>query len=281
MDNIESRDPNNSVLKPWYAKLRDYNARDVEDLCTEFRAIEERGVKAQKLEHIWEPSPFPIELPAAERSGRSDEPTFVPHPWLPRPDWLLGDVPNQPGEVRFAKDWRERGDKQILIVPISREQAEERHRNVEGYVLAARLTNGLLFLLKWRGEDRNHPDRLAHPDRDHSMDTTHLVFELYGRHLAARTFLLGTEGRGGTLLLKHVHVSRHPGRKMVWAWGVYPDTLNEHVSDYRGKHADHTRSVTDQEIEQLKFATPQFGEFEIPVQLMLKQLRAKGYGELT
>lgn len=39
--------------------------------------------------------------------------------------------------------------------------------------------------------------------------------------------------------------------------------------------------MTDQEIEQVKFATPQFGEFEIPVQLMLKQLRAKGYGELT
>ena len=281
VENLESRNPNNPHFKPWYAKLRDYNARDVEDLCTEFRAIEERAVKTNKLEHIWEPSPFPIELPAAERRERSDEPTFVPHPWLPRPDWLLGDVPNQPGEVRFAKDWRERGDKQVLIVPISREQAEERHRNVEGYVLAARLTNGLLFLLRWGGEDRNHPDRLAHPDRDPARYMSQLFFELYGRHFFARTFLLAAEVLGGMPLLNSVDVARAPSRETVWSWTLHPDVLRENVSDYRGNPTEHRKSVTDQEIEQLKFATPQFGEFEIPVQLMLKQLRAKGYGELT
>jgi len=281
VDNLESRDPNNPHFKPCYAKLRDYNARDVEDLCTEFRAIEQRAVKVDKLEHIWEPSPFPIELPVAERRERSDEPTFVPHPWRPRPDWLLGDVPSQPGEVRFAKDWRERGDKQVLIVPISREQAEERHRNVEGYVLAARLTNGLLFLLRWSGQDRNHPDRLAHPDRDPATYASHDFFELYGRHFAARTFVFPSNEVGGTRLLKHVSVELHPSRETVWSWLLYPDTLSERVSDDRGNRTDHRKSVTDQEIEQLKFATPQFGEFEIPVQLMLTQLRAKGYGELT
>jgi hypothetical protein len=152
---------------------------------------------------------------------------------------------------------------------------------VEGYVLAARLTNGLLFLLQWGGEDRNHPDRLAHPDRDPEIYMSQFFFELYGRHLAARTFLLPTEGLSGTLLLSSVDVSQHPSRESVWSWGVYTDTLTEErVIDYRANRTDR-KSVTDDEIEQLKFATPQFGEFEIPVQLMLKQLRAKGYGEFA
>ena len=281
MDNIESRNPTNPQLKPWYAKLRAFIARDVEDLCVHFRAKEAEAAKSLKLDRFWEPSPFPVELPAAERKARSDEPVFVPRPWIARPDWLLGDVPEQPGEVRFAKDWDLRGDKQVLIVPLSREQAEERHRNVEGYVLAARLTNGLLVLFRWDGEDRNHPDRLKPNDRDPANYAMRHIFELYGRHCSCRTSLFRSEMVSGTVLLDGVSVMRHQDETWGWYWSLRADEAKELIIDSRGDNARRSRIVTEEEIEQLKFAAPKFGEFETLAQLVLKQLRTKGFGELT
>lgn len=279
VDELESHDPNNSHFKPWYAKLREYGARDVEDLCAEFRAIEEKSVKAEKLEGFWEPSPFPIELPA-ERKFQSDEPIFVPQPWIARPHWLLADIPERPGEVQFAKDWRERGDKHALIVPISREQAEDRHRNGESYVLSARLKDGLLVLLRWIGDDRNNPDRIEHD----FVDSGWYILGLYGQQFFAQTISFMHTNVGGMTLLKGVRVERFPDRTLVWNWSLYRDKfdqLNESISDLRGDHADHARRVTDEETEKLKFPTPKFGEFEGPVRLMRDQLRHKGYGEIT
>lgn len=281
VNHIESRDPNNFQWKPWYKKLRAYVARDPEDLCAEFRADEARGVKELKLERHWEPSPFPIELAAADRKERSDEPTLVPAPWIARPQWLLGAVPERPGEVQFAKDWRERQDKQVLIVPLSREQAEERHRNVEGYVLSARLTNGLLVLLRWDGEDCNHPDRLEQPDRDPASYASYVFLNLYGRHFFVRTLLSIPKDVGGKMLLHDLSVYRHPGWTSVWGWTLYDRKQQEVVYDHRSGDARHSRSVTEDEIARLRFAAPKFGEFEAPVRLMLSQLRSKGYGEIA
>jgi len=87
---------------------RDLLARDIKEVCAEFHEREAKAVKAMKLQSIWEPSPFPVELPAAQRNSRTAEPLFVPEPWLPRPPGLWLDVPEVPGEVRFAKTWRHR-----------------------------------------------------------------------------------------------------------------------------------------------------------------------------
>jgi hypothetical protein len=145
----------NLVRKQW-----ERVSGDIESVCAEFHAKEAETIKELKLEHIWEPSPFPVELPVAERASRSAEPPFSTTPWVSRPSWLLQEVPEQPGEVRFAKQIHQRHGRVILQMPLTRQQAEERHREREHYALAVRLADGLLyttrFLSLW---DRNDPDR--------------------------------------------------------------------------------------------------------------------------
>jgi hypothetical protein len=113
---------------------------DIEALCTEFHAKEAETARALKLEHVWEPSPFPVELPSAERAGRTAEPIFSVTPWVGRPSWLFGEAPEQPGEVRYAKAALYRNGRVLLLVPLTYEQAEQRHRDLEDYVLAVRPT---------------------------------------------------------------------------------------------------------------------------------------------
>ena len=60
-------------------------------------------VRALKLKEIWEPSPFPAELPPMERAAKSADPMFTPTPWLDFPDTWHQDPPETPGEVRYAQ----------------------------------------------------------------------------------------------------------------------------------------------------------------------------------
>jgi hypothetical protein len=108
-----------------------------------------KRVKELKIEDIWEPSPFPIELPAAERR-QSDEALFSTTPWIAERPSPLMDLPAVPGEVRFAIDFGRRNGL-TLIAPLTRQEAEERHRRFEKYVLAVRLGSGLDFVGFQRG----------------------------------------------------------------------------------------------------------------------------------
>src|ERR1051325_4769361 len=88
-------------------------------------------------------------------------------PWPSCPQWLLGAPPQEIGDVRFAKGLVRRNGQLILVVPLSRQEAEERHRDVEDYVFATRLPNGLLVLLEWGGLDRNDPQRSGYSMRSY------------------------------------------------------------------------------------------------------------------
>jgi hypothetical protein len=98
-----------------------------------------RGDQALKLEHVWEPAPFPVELPPDQRAVGTAEPPFAAKPWPQRPPWLWQEVPQQPGEVRYAKNWLERGGDVLLLVALTKAECEERHRENETYVVAERL----------------------------------------------------------------------------------------------------------------------------------------------
>ena len=135
---------------------------DVDGLCAKLHAQEAELVKAWKLENIWEPSPFPVELPVAERVSRSADPAFSTTPWIAPPSWLWQKLPTEPGEVRFAKKVLRRGGDIILTAALSREEAEERHRALEDYVMVARLADGFLLLIGLSGWDRNDPEALNH-----------------------------------------------------------------------------------------------------------------------
>jgi hypothetical protein len=108
VDKMERSDPESRYWPHWAKEQREFLARDTEAICSEFHAKEDKLAKASKLGDVWEPTPFPVELPQSERTSQLADPLFRPTPWIPRPPELFGDPPEMPGEVRFAKDWLRR-----------------------------------------------------------------------------------------------------------------------------------------------------------------------------
>src|SRR5262245_13140329 len=97
IDKMEHRKLGNPYREHWAKEQRAFLARDIGDVCAESHATEAKIIKAMKLEHIWEPSPFPVELPPAQRP-RSAEPFFPATPWITRSPSLLQDVPQCQGD---------------------------------------------------------------------------------------------------------------------------------------------------------------------------------------
>ena len=72
-------------------------------LCERLRRREVETIKAMKLDHLWESSPFPVELPAAERA-KAAEPSFSVLPWLTDTgSTLMRSAPDHAGETIFAR----------------------------------------------------------------------------------------------------------------------------------------------------------------------------------
>lgn len=275
---IESRSPDDLQWQPWYEAQRNLLNEDIGDVCARYHAREAQTVRELKLESIWEPSPFPIEVPAARRKQRSDEPLFIPKPWPARPQWMLGNLPEQAGDVRFAKDLLDRDGRSLLVAPLTREQAAARHREVEGYVLAARLSGELLLLLRWPGLDRHDPQRVGYPIAKYSISPD-LV--LHGTNFLVRASFIGYAIEG-MLLLYSVYVDRRGTGRQIWGWSFDRRQLEEVIRDERGDNQQISyRPLTDDEIDELTLPLPDFCEFGTLVEIVLNKLRSAGYGEIT
>ena len=149
IDRCEAQTRNNGVL----ANLDRDNQRalldrDAASLGAEFRSEEEKIARVHRLGDAWEPSPFPIEVPEAERAQRCDEPPFPAQPWIAPPPGLVNAPPTQPGEVRFASKSLRRQGGLVLVVALTREEAEERHRTRQDYVLAMRRPDESLLVVR-------------------------------------------------------------------------------------------------------------------------------------
>ena len=103
VETIERDDNTNSYAKNQLREQWERVSGNIETVCAEFHAKEAATIKTLKLERFWEPSPFPCELPMAERASRSAEPAFPILPWINRPEWLLAEAPEQPGQIRSAR----------------------------------------------------------------------------------------------------------------------------------------------------------------------------------
>jgi hypothetical protein len=261
----------NDYFKGWVQSQREFLARDIGEVCAQVHAQEAETVKALGLESIWEPSPFPVEVPRSERKSRTDESEFVPEPWLPRPQWLFQELPQAPGDIRFAKDWLLRGGKPVLVAALSREEAEDRHRNGEEYLLAARLPNGLLLLLRHEGRDRLRPN-----DRGGFWVFT---LELHGLNFSALAYSLRVVD--GFAEVNMVYVFTRNPRRQIWRWLLDRQTASVFINDCRADESSYSKKLTDGETEQLRCPKPRFGEFDAPAQIVLGILRTGGYGEIT
>jgi hypothetical protein len=269
---IENRDP--KYWAGWAEANRAFLAQDIAAICASFHAREATAARALKIEHIWEPSPFPVELAIAERVARSGEPLFVPKPWIPRPAGLLQEMPEQVGDVRYAKDWLRRNDRKILVATLSREQAEDRHRNSEPYVLAARLSGGAAVLLCRDGEERESPSRF--PGYDSRGD---LRIELHGLDSVVEAKFYEAMDDDGTLESCSIEVFKHSIRGSLWHWSFGRREGEEWIHDHRGGRLVTRNKLTSADAGRLKCPKPDFGEFDTQVAMVLAVLRSRGYGE--
>jgi hypothetical protein len=283
VNDVERRHPDDRVWKPLYPFLRELFQKDIDELCATFHAEEARVVKALKLERVWEPSPFPIEVPAAERKHRCNEPLFHPEPWIARPSGLIQVMPEHPGDICFAKErliFRER-DNPLPIGQLTREQAEERHRNAEDYVLATRLLDGVGVLLERQGKDRNDPDRVKY-QLDPAIYASGYRIELYGKQLVTQAEFSRNRDAGGILELSSINVRERATRRSIWSWGAYRHSNEISIYDYRsGKEARTTRPLTDADWDQARIPMPEFGEVDAFVQVVRSLARSEGYGEIS
>lgn len=135
---------------PYYLEMRalfDSFTRDAAAFCAQCHAREATVAKELKLDGIWEPSLFPVELPATEQR-QAAEALFSTTPWITQRPSPLMDLPAASGEVRFAIDVGRRDGRLVLIAPLTRQEAEERHQRSEKYALAVQLDGGLDFVVR-------------------------------------------------------------------------------------------------------------------------------------
>ena len=280
VDEIERDDRINGYAKNLVREQWTRVSGDLEAVCAEFHAKEAATIKALKFEHFWEPSPFPCELPAAERISRSAEPTFLMLPWIDRPEWLLAEAPEQPGQMRFAKEIHLRGDRVILQVPLAREEAEDRHRERERYAVAMRLPDGLLFTTRfftlW---DRNDPDRYDHPPERRRWPEPQV--ELHGPSFVVWVSAWPMREDDGTLHFTSIEVRDRVHGSL---WHYRPDVEEgiKRLHDQRtGEEVFSNTPLDPVELDLLTFPRPPFGEYSDLIERIRSLLRHCGYGDLA
>lgn len=138
-------------------KLRGDLDRDIADMCADHHRREADMASVLKLKAIWEPTPFPVELPKASRAARTDEAPFPLAPWAPLPDDLYGALPEELDVPVFSKRLQDQGDAFIRLVPLSREDAEQRHEAHDRYCMVVRLSPANLLTIHYGVWDQANP----------------------------------------------------------------------------------------------------------------------------
>lgn len=271
---VESDDGYDDDDKKQLRERWDLLSGDIETVCAEFHAKEATLIKTMQLEHIWEPSPFPVEVPAARRKAETSEIPFSVEPWIERPPTLLQELPEKPGEIMFARDTLQRNDRVMLLAPITRAEAEERHRSLESYVFATRLDDDVSLVLKRRTDrDRNDPDPSTYQNGPH-ID---FVVELWGPSFVADAGASQDYDNKILLHFKFIRINRRHPHQEIWRC-LYIHDDERTIIDSRGaEEAWSEEPITSADRELLTCPTPGFGEYTelvAHVRSLLKHVRA-------
>ena len=256
IDSFEAQSGNKERWQTWSRNQRALLDRDAASLGGEFRSEEEKIARVHRLGDAWEPSPFPIEVPEVEREQRCDEPPFPAQPWIAPPPGLVNAPPTQPGEVRFASKSLRRQGGLVLVVALTREEAEERHRAGQDYVLAMRRPDESLLVVRHHGGWSPHdPERSRYSYRLHVE-----LHDSEGRFLHAS--IHEKIHRPGVLEMWSIDVHRKFGHRKIW--NVYNDTRARTITIRESRTASDgytERPMTDAEFDLCEFAEPEFDDF--------------------
>lgn len=206
------------------------------------------------------------------------EPLFFPTPWIGRPSDLLGEAPEQPGDVRFAKKLFRRDGRILLLAPLTVDEAEERHREREDYVLVTRLAGGPLLILErvtnWDRRSQRRPWQLV---RDALWRPNHaeLYLRLYGAPDIAIAYFSGVFDGA----LPHFTSFRVEGPNGSWKCDLDFRDGERSIHDNRGGKLVHMSTpLTSMDIDLATCPMPAFGEFEDLVRRLRALLQSTGYG---
>jgi hypothetical protein len=250
-----------------------------------YRAWETAVARGFKLEQVWEPSPFPAELPQAGRAAKSADPVFVPTPWLEFPDTWRQEAPERPGGVRFGYSWERRDRRIILLHPITRDEAEHRHRTGMPYKLMTRLPEGHVLVQSCRS--LSNPVREADgsikdcPTARHRLD----VFGSDGRYMVAdfRSDFPHPE----ILEMRSVKIDLRKGERLFdkdgedeWYSFLDFEKGEKSIHHYREREKKlyERRKMTEADRATYRFPWPSFGDVETLWTRVSRHLRDEGYG---
>jgi len=273
-EEIERKPPHsaeytNDFLKPLRAK-------HISELCEEFHMRESSNVKKYKLQDIWEPSPFPAEIPPADQANKCSESIFVPKPWVERPIGFIEQAPAAPGDVRFSRTTINRDRKPVLVAPLSREQAEAMHNNHENYILMARLEDGPLLVLHhdtdWSPHDPKQP---LNPDY---VPFKNFNLWIYGATKTIRAYFWQELDKSECVNLWSLGIRDHRNTEFWHA----NNTLREEckiIYDHRPESVPYRRlALSDADVELCRLGLPPFGEYQ-DLWRRVKQYLKNEYGE--
>jgi hypothetical protein len=257
IDSFEAQPGNKERSQTWLRNQRTFLEQDAASLGAAFRLQEEKVAKIHLLGDAWEPSSFPIEVPETERAQKCDEPPFPARPWIAPPPGLVNAPPTQPGEVGYASKLLRRRSGLVLIVALTRDEAEERHRTRQDYVLAMRRPDeSLLVVRHLTGWSPHDPERMRNSYRS-------FLVELHGS--AGRLLQVSIDeeiGRPRVLRMWSMSVYRMPGHHNIWQ--AHNDTRARTITIHDHRQVSHgytEEPMTDAEFELCEFAEPGFEDF--------------------
>ena len=278
------------IWQSWLKSQRNLLNRDMDAIYATFHAKEAETARNLKLGDVWEPTPFAGEVPEGALKTKCAEPFFTTSPWIGRPPGLVQEVPEHPGEIRFADDTVWRKGRVVMLVALTRDAAEERHRTRQNYSLATRLPAGQLLVLhhytSWSPHDpdpRRRSDYL--PGRDFHLQVYGSMGRLYAHFSEDR------EQRGVLQMASADVYPHHPPPDVhthpkTW----YPKWYSRNnfkagwkaIYDRRIDPTGHTSPLlTASDLSLCRFAEPHFDEFGEFWQRIFTYLENEGFGSFT
>ena len=247
----------------WFARQEELLARDIASLCADLRSREKKVASCLQLGDAWEPAPFAVEVPGTERARTSDEPLFSTEPWIPRPPGLVAEPPAQPGEVRFARGILRRRGAVILFVPLTRDEAEEKHRTRQDYALATRRPDeksacGASPDRVESGRPRAAPKPGILPAQELSCRSARPARDAYRTRRSTKTL-----SERDTLRMQSTHVYDEVRDHEIWYTHNNVTERTIAIYDKRGAQRAYNEAADDRcRIRPLQIRRPEFEDFD-------------------
>jgi len=190
------------------------------------------------------------------------------------------DVPERLGEVRFAKAEMWRNGRVIMLVPLTREAAEEMHRTRQGYVLTTRLPGrNLLVLQHYTGWSPYEPEQHWKPSY---VPTREFRLSVHGSSSRSQTIFFERSDRRGIVTMHTAAVYDRIKDRSMWHASNNFEKKEKLIQNVRGGQAGYARrAMTPSDILLCEFEEPSFGDFDDLWQRVQKYLENEGFGAFT